>query len=618
MKNFIILIFFLVILIAPTSVLSKNLTECTWKNKDGVPCVTIRTPNSNSISDKILPSFIINKKKIEDNNLIDLTSVLNFVNGINFSQSGPTGQQTSVFLRGTNSNHTLVLLNGIPINDQSTTNGAYDFGQDFLSNISQIEIYKGAAGAHFGPDAIGGAINLITVIDYENKLTFGGINNNKNINGNYTNSFNDWIINLQGGLHRSKTVSALKGGTDKDGSKNKSIGLNVVKWLSDHTKFRTNLFRRNTYADLDGHSLNLQDGFDADNTMYAFQTGVDYISQNYRNYITLHSHKYDRDYNSPDNEFDEYVSKSHLLRAEHTKNSLDNFNYGFGLEYKYDESSFTNRGSTYNSSLSGNYNNKSIFSNVGYKPYEGILTSVSFRNDYNNIIGNGKSYKIGFLKEDLIENLNINISYRTGFKNPSLYEMYGADDSGYKGNSKLAPEKSNSNEIMFDYKFNSKSKVSISLFKSQIKDLIKYTNKTYDNTLDEIEQSGIEFDFVLKNKKNYLAIFGSSLSSEKNDGSAQLRRPELSAGFNYNKILNDDFKLVSSYKYKGEHFDIHNSNWSTIIMPEVHLLNLGIKKNYYGIDLGLQINNLLNEKYESPHGFTQNSRKFNFVLNKPF
>ena len=131
--------------------------------------------------------------------------------------------------------------------------------------------------------------------------------------------------------------------------------------------------------------------------MYAFQTGVDYISQNYRNYITLHSHKYDRDYNSPDNEFDEYVSKSHLLRAEHTKNSLDNFNYGFGLEYKYDESSFTNRGSTYNSSLSGNYNNKSIFSNVGYKPYEGILTSVSFRNDYN------KEKNIGHTRHILLD-----------------------------------------------------------------------------------------------------------------------------------------------------------------------------------------------------------------------
>ena len=84
--------------------------------------------------------------------------------------------------------------------------------------------------------------------------------------------------------------------------------------------------------------------------MENFKIARDIDNEYYRNYITLHSHKYDRDYNSPDNEFDEYVSKSHLLRAEHTKNSLDNFNYGFGLEYKYDESSFTNRGSTYNSS----------------------------------------------------------------------------------------------------------------------------------------------------------------------------------------------------------------------------------------------------------------------------
>ena len=64
----------------------------------------------------------------------------------------------------------LVLLNGIAINDQSTTNGAYDFGQDFMSNVQYIEIYKGSAGHHFGADAIGGAINIVTDIDWENKI----------------------------------------------------------------------------------------------------------------------------------------------------------------------------------------------------------------------------------------------------------------------------------------------------------------------------------------------------------------------------------------------------------------------------------------------------------------
>ena len=79
-------------------------------------------------------------------------------------------------MRGTNSNHTLVLLNGIPINDQSSTQGLHNFGQDFLQTIQQIEIYKGANGAHFGPSAIGGAINFVTAIDYENKISLNGYN----------------------------------------------------------------------------------------------------------------------------------------------------------------------------------------------------------------------------------------------------------------------------------------------------------------------------------------------------------------------------------------------------------------------------------------------------------
>ena len=54
-------------------------------------------------------------------------------------------------MRGTNSNHTLVLLNGIAINDQSTTQGLHNFGQDFVQTLQKIEIFKGPNGAHFGP-----------------------------------------------------------------------------------------------------------------------------------------------------------------------------------------------------------------------------------------------------------------------------------------------------------------------------------------------------------------------------------------------------------------------------------------------------------------------------------
>ena len=589
---------------------------CRWQND--IPCAVISAPNSNTISNKISPTTIINKKQIEEYNLIDLPAVLKFVNGVQAVQSGPRGQQTSVFMRGTNSNHTLVLLNGIPINDQSTDNGAYDFGQDFMFTVSRVEIYKGTAGAHFGADAIGGAVNLITDIDYTNRLSISGSNNNRTLEGNYITNFNDWQINVTGGLHNSQSESALAEGTDKDGAQNKSAGINIVRWLSDKLKFRSNLFVRNTLTDLDGHSVLLQNGFDSNNNLYALQTGFDYITQDSKSYITLHTHSYDREYNSPGNEFDNYESDSYVVRAEHTKKSSDAFTYGVGVEYKYDTASFDNRGS-YNSSLSGDYDNIGIFANLGYNFNNDWSSSLNVRTDNNNIVGSNNSYKLGIMRENLLPKLNLRFNHAEGFKNPSLYELYGADNWGYQGNINLQAEQSVSNEINFDYAFDSNNQLTVSLFRNEIGNLIEYNNNTYtNNSTGSLKQSGIELAYGLNYDRNRVTFIGSSLSSEKTDGSAQLRRPELSFGINYDRALDNNLNVYTNYKYTGEQLDIHNSNWSTVTMPETHLLDVGVTKNYYGIDIGLSVNNLLDQNYQSPHGFSQEGRKLNFVLKRRF
>ena len=596
-----------------------EVPKCVWSNQEDIPCVTIRssTPNSNIISNKISPTTIITKEQIEKYNLIDLPQVLNFVNGVQITQSGPIGQQTSVFMRGSNSNHTLVLLNGIPINDQSTTNGAYDFGQNFMFNVNQIEVYKGTAGAHFGADSIGGAINLVTDIDYVNRMLVIGQNDSKTIQGNYIKIINGWNVNVQGGLHESKTESALSNGTDKDGSENKSLGLNVVKWFSEHLMFRTNIVARNTYADLDGHSLALQEGYDSNNRLIAFQTGFNFITQDSKNYITLHKHAYDRNYNSAGGEFDEYDSDSYVVRAEHANKPTNKFNYGLGFEHKYDISTFTNRGS-YNSSLSEDYDNVAAYGNISYKLSGDLSASLNVRNDNNSVVGKNDSYKIGFLKENVFPKLNVRLNFASGFKNPSLYELYGADSYGYKGNTDLKAEKSKTNEVSFDYNFNNSSMLTLSLFENNISNIIEYSSSTYNNTDNKIKQSGVEFAYGLHDDFNQLTIFGSSLSSEKADGSAQLRRPELNLGFIYDRVLPHGINFITNYKFKGKHFDIHNSNYSTIIMPDIHLLDLSITKNYWGYEIGTTINNFLNKSYESPHGFSQNNRYLNFVIKRKF
>ena len=599
----------LMIVLVSMNIAQAKTDDCKWNND--IPCVTIIKPNSNAISYKISPSKIITKQQIEKNNLVDVKSVLSYVSNLSVVQSGPTGQQTSVFMRGSNSNHTLVLLNGIPINDQSTTNGAFDFGQDFTHSLNRIEVYKGSAGVHFGADAVGGAINLITDIDYDNKMTVGGSTGTKSINGNIYHRINDWDIGLSGGIHESETESALKGGTDKDGVENKSIALTIKKWFTHNLQFRTNILARNTYADLDGHSLALQNGYDADNNLYALQTGIDYDTRTSRNYITLHTHAYERDYVSP-GELDTYESNSYVLRSEHKNKVSEKFTYGVGFEYKVDEATFANEGS-YNSSLDGDYSNTGIFANIGYAFTDDLSTTMHYRTDSNDITNSNESYKFGLLKENILPDLDLTLSHSTGFKNPSLYELFGADNYGYIGNRNLDAEESETNELGLAYK-----SFSLNLFETNIMSPITYSWPTYINGAGTLKQSGIELGWNYQDELTTVNWHGTSLSSKKVNGGDQLRRPEWSTGFNVERKLRDGFNLITNYNFIGEHFDIHNSNWSTIRMPEVHMLDLGITKDYYGLEMGVKVNNLLDEDYQAPHGFSQQGMNLGLIIKSRF
>ena len=179
---------FIILIFSFLPVKSKELNNCEWKNKSGTPCITIfSAPNTSEITEETLGKTVITKQQMIESGYDDVRSLLEQVAGVDVYSDGPKGQKTSVFMRGTNSNHTLVLLNGIPINDQSSPKAMFDFGYDFLQGLQQIEIYKGASGAIFGPASIGGAINFVTDIDYQNSILVNGSSGRTNsISGNYT------------------------------------------------------------------------------------------------------------------------------------------------------------------------------------------------------------------------------------------------------------------------------------------------------------------------------------------------------------------------------------------------------------------------------------------------
>jgi vitamin B12 transporter len=91
-----------------------------------------------------------------------IADVLKDIPGLNVVQTGGPGGVTSVFIRGTNSNHTKVFIDGIDVSDPSNSTGAFDFGQLLTPDIERVEVLRGPQSGLYGSDAIGGVINIIT------------------------------------------------------------------------------------------------------------------------------------------------------------------------------------------------------------------------------------------------------------------------------------------------------------------------------------------------------------------------------------------------------------------------------------------------------------------------
>jgi len=613
-----LILFLLISLLFSLVAAAEKIENCKWDNRGGIPCISVsKTPNTSDYSIDGINKTIITKEEIIKSGAIDTIDILKSIQGLDVFQSGQKGQQTSIFTRGSESNHTLVLLNGIPINDQSTTDGLHDFGQDFIQTIQQIEVYKGANGAHFGPSAIAGAINFVTDIEYKNSFSVSGFDEkNNSINANYTKiTENDWHLNFKGALNRSKTDSAIALGNEDDGVKNHQINLNAKKWINENLKLKSTIYSRKTKADYDDSATKEAD-VTSNNEMYAIQTGLEQKSMNSEDILTLHYHNYDRKYNIQGKR-DIYYSESLVTKGEKKLNYNKKLSFGYGGEYKYDWGHFNKK--SWVEQTKGHIKNFGIFANAGYKFNGDQILSIYGRSDDHNTTGENQTYKVNFLQ--YLNKLKFGITHSTGLRNPSLYELYGGSSS-YSGNTELKPEKSSTNEIFGEYNISENIKFRSTAYETEINDRIELNSSwsQYENKSLNINQEGLESSLNISGNKQNISI-SSNFSKSRNDaGGHQNRRPDLSYGVNYSKSFNDDrfgpFDLNMIYKYTGRYRDWDGSGNS--FQKSTDLLDLSINKNWYGSTITINISNLLNERYEKPATYTQDGRQIRFGFKKSF
>lgn len=233
----------------------------------GDEIVVTATRTAQTADQALASTTVITRKDIERSQAVSVQDLLQGLAGVSIANNGGAGKSTSVFLRGTNSDHVVVLIDGVKVG--SATLGTASF-QDFpVAQIERIEIVRGPRSSLYGSEAIGGVIQIFTrkgggAITPSASVMLGSYNTRQataNLSGGGENSW----VDLGLGQLETDGFNACKGSLtagcftiepDKDGYRNASLNLGGGYRFQPGSEVDVHLLRAQAHNDFDGSSQN--------------------------------------------------------------------------------------------------------------------------------------------------------------------------------------------------------------------------------------------------------------------------------------------------------------------------------------------------------------------------
>ena len=212
---------------------------------------------------------VLTRDAIERRQLPVLSDLLATTPGVTVSRNGGIGQPTAVRIRGAEGEQTLVLIDGVRVNDPSSPGGAFDFGNLLVGKIDRVEVLRGPNSVPWGSQALGGVVNITTArpgpgLGAELHGEYG-YKNAGQVVARVSDSFGPVAASLGGGYFTDDGVSAFKFGTERDGYRQYAGSGRVEVTLSPDVSIDL----RGNYAD----SKVAFDGFPPPNFTFADTSG---------------------------------------------------------------------------------------------------------------------------------------------------------------------------------------------------------------------------------------------------------------------------------------------------------------------------------------------------------
>lgn len=567
------------------------------------------------------PVLLIDQQMIVDNPGKDLAQLLSeqagvYVNGA-YSNGG---KDRATYLQGASTRYTLFLIDGLPVYDPSTIGGVFDIRNVSLESVERIEIVKGSMSTLYGSDAIAGVVNIITKEAGDDAInlnlmssagSYGTYRNQIGVNGNaeggsfsvvYSREKSAGISEARDTLSGSERLALLTVPFDDDGYTKNTISvktsLQPIHGLTVSPRLLINSFdgeydagaftdAPNTYdSDFFNPALTMQ----YRNGKFSFRNDYSYANTNRENVAAFGGKFEGKLYN-----YDAYAaySFSDIIRV------LAGFNY---QNMEIGSSDRT-------SDLYSPYLTIRMIDLAGFNGEAGIRHNKHSEFGKQVTVSTSLSYQFN----DVVKVLS---SFGTGFKTPTLDELYGP----FGANPDLKPEESVYFNLGSEARFDDLNLfLSANYFIRSIEEVIIYGFQGYVNQ-DELDNQGIELfasytpGSALQLNASFDYLTGTSvINGEETEN--LIRRPNMKAVLGGTIRPVQDLSVTLQGSYLGERDDVYfkpDFTSEIVTLDEVIIVNANVSYNVLNDRLTLfaDLNNLLDSKYSEVYGY--NTMGFNF------
>ncbi len=446
------------------------------------PMVITATRSVQTVDETLTSVTVINREQIEQSQSPDLLELLRQQAGIDIARTGGPGSQTSVFLRGGNSNHVLVLIDGIRVSSVHT--GAFAWESMTTAQIERIEIVRGPRASFYGSDAIGGVIQLFTRNPNELSLRVetGSFNSNSvalAVGGGDSIKTQLSVSMRDVGGFSSQNNNGFSFDPDDDGYQNISLSAGLQGNINTHSRVAINLLSTDNQVEFDRG--------ESDSSQHVF--GVSWTH--------LNGHALNVGWETTTLETPVFGSELNSNRTSASwqyANSLhDQHDFSIGIDYLRDEGSNFNQFSQ-TDTYTADRNNLGIYGGMQFE-FNKTLADISIRNDNNSEFGNTTTGNIA-VGYAFNSKWTLYTSLGTGFRAPNLSEQLSPGFGGlFAGNPDLNPEESKTYELGLKYSWQN-HRLNANLYQTDVDNLIAFQGINFQAiNINEARLQGLEFGY---------------------------------------------------------------------------------------------------------------------------